>query len=152
MSTDTTGTSRAERPAPQRPLPLFPEPDTEPWWRATAEHRLLYQVGASGRPVFYPRLVGPDALEPGGEWRESAGAGGVYSYTVLRRHGHPFFRSQLPYVVGFVDLDEGFRMLAQVDADPEAIRVGMRVRVGWEDHDGLSVPVFVPDEGRDSVP
>ncbi|SNT58577.1 hypothetical protein SAMN05443665_105018 [Actinomadura meyerae] len=151
MNAESTGTSGTGRPDPRRPLPLFPEPDTEPWWRATAEHRLLYQAGASGRPVFYPRLVEPGAIRPGVRWRESAGAGTVYSHTVLRQHGHPFFRARLPYVVGFIDLDEGFRMLAEIDADPEEIRIGMRVRVGWEDHDGLSVPVFVPAGGGDSV-
>ena len=47
-----------------------------------------------------------------------------------------------------IDLDEGFRMLAEIDADPEAVHVNQRVAVAWEDHPGLSVPVFRPEGSR----
>jgi uncharacterized protein len=70
----------------------------------------------------------------------------LYSYTVIRRHGHPFFRSILPYVVGAVDLDEGFRMLAPVEAaNVDEVDVGQRVELTWEDHDGWSMPIFRPE-------
>lgn len=68
----------------------------------------------------------------------------VYTYTVVRQNGQPFFRARIPYVVGLIDLDEGFRMLAEIAADPEAVHVDQRVTVTWEDHPGLSVPRFVP--------
>jgi uncharacterized OB-fold protein len=132
----------AEKPAPQRPLPTFADPDTAAFWRATGEHKLTYQQTADGRVVFFPRR------HAGGEVRESAGEGVVYTFTVVRQHGHPFFRAHAPYVVALVDLDEGFRLMAEVDADPETIHIGQRVRVGWEDHevDGerLAIPVFTP--------
>jgi hypothetical protein len=67
----------------------------------------------------------------------------VYTFTVIRQNGHPFFRGRVPYLVGLIDLDEGFRMMAEIDA--EAVQVDQRVAVGWEDHDGLSVPVFRPE-------
>jgi len=41
-----------------------------------------------------------------------------------------------------VDLDEGFRMLAEVVEDPDTVHIGQRVAVDWEDHDEVSVPVF----------
>jgi uncharacterized OB-fold protein len=116
-----------------RPLPSFPEPDTEPFWRATHDHRLLYRPeGTPGQPA---------------RWLESAGIGTVYTFTVIRQHGHPFFRARVPYVVGFVDLDEGFRLLAEIGADPATVHVGQRVQVGWEDHDEVSVPVFRSVDG-----
>jgi uncharacterized protein len=125
--------------APTRPLPDLDEPDTGHFWRATAEHRLLYQVDpATGDMVFFPRR------HPGGEWRESAGVGTIYTFTVVRQHGHPFFRTRTPYAVGFVDLDEGFRMLAEIGGDPDLVRIGQRVTVDWEDHEEVSVPVFRP--------
>jgi hypothetical protein len=43
-----------------------------------------------------------------------------------------------------IDLDEGFRMVAEIDAAPDLVEVDQRVAVGWEDHEGLSVPVFRP--------
>ncbi len=133
---------RTDSPAPARPLPSLDEPDTAAFWRATGEHRLTYQEGPDGRVVFFPRRHG------GGRVRDSAGAGVIYTFTVVRQHGHPFFRAHAPYVVALVDLDEGFRIMAEVDADPETVHIGQRVRVGWEDHhvgsDQLAVPVFTP--------
>jgi uncharacterized OB-fold protein len=130
---------------PERPLPLFPEPDTEPFWAATAGHRLTYQVcRACGQVVFHPRRHCTCCTSADLEWRDSAGAGTVYTFTVIRQNGHPFFRARIPYVVGFVDLDEGFRMLAEIAADPQTLRVDQRVTVTWEDHADLSVPIFQP--------
>jgi len=117
---------------------VLTEPDTAEFWRACGEHRLTYTTDRDGGVVFYPRRT------DGGQVRDSAGRGVVYTYTVVRRHGHPYFRSRAPYVVAYVDLDEGFRLLAEVDADPDAVHVGMRVEVGWEDHGETAVPVFRP--------
>ena len=126
--------------SPTRPLPRFPEPDTEPFWQATLDHRLLYQVDAvTGEVVFFPRRATPGRDLT---WKESAGAGTIYTFTVIRQHGHPYFRGRTPYVVAFVDLDEGFRMLTEIVADPDTVQVGQRVAVDWEDHDEVSVPVF----------
>ncbi len=131
---------------PERPLPLFPEPDTEPFWAATAAHRLTYQVCAQcGQVVFHPRrhCTGCTRGEP--EWRDSAGRGTVYTFTVIRQHRQPFFAGRIPYVVAMIDLDEGFRMLAEIEADPDTVHVNQRVTVAWEDHPGLSVPIFRPE-------
>ena len=130
---------------PERPLPLFPEPDTAPFWTATAGHRLTYQVcRACGQVVFHPRRHCTCCTSGDLEWRDSAGAGTVYTFTVIRQHGHPFFRARIPYLVGLIDLDEGFRMLAEISADPETLQVNQRVTVTWEDHTDLSVPIFEP--------
>ena len=127
--------------APARPLPVLDEPDTGPFWRACAEHRLTYQRRRdTGEVVFYPR--GHD--DPDLETLDSAGLGTVYTFTVVRQHGHPFFRAHTPYTVALVDLDEGFRILTEIDAEPGAVHVGQRVALHWEDHDHTSVPIFQP--------
>jgi len=138
----------AERPAAlQRPLPVFPEPDTEPFWAATAGHRLTYQLCTQcGRVVFYPRRHCTGCTSGELERRDSAGRGTVYSFTVIRRAGHPFFRARISYVVGLIDLDEGFRMVAEIEAAPDEVHVNQRVAVTWEDHGSLSVPLFRPDQ------
>jgi uncharacterized OB-fold protein len=129
----------------ERPLPVFPEPDTAPFWAATADHRLAYQVcRACGQVVFYPRRHCTGCLRSDLEWRDSAGQGTVYTFTVIRQNGQPFFRARVPYVTGLIDLDEGFRMLAEIAADPDTVHINQRVTVTWEDHQGLSVPIFVP--------
>ena len=81
---------------------------------------------------------------PAGRSSEFQRPGAPCTRTVIRQNPHPFFSARLPYVVG-LDLDEGFRMVAQIDAPPEAVHVDQRVSVTWEDHPGLSVPLFAPD-------
>lgn len=138
-----------EAQAPGRPLPALSEPDTGPFWVATKEHRLTYQHCAScGEIVFHPRRHCTRCLSTDLQWSDSAGQGTVYSYTVIRQHGHPYFRGRLPYVVGFIDLDEGFRMLAEIDGPPDGVRIGQRVSVGWEDHAEVAIPVFRAADAR----
>jgi uncharacterized OB-fold protein len=131
---------------PARPLPRFPEPDTEPFYAGCREHRLTYQVCRDcGGIVFYPRSHCTHCTGTNLEWRESAGRGSIYSFTVMRQHGNPFYKTRLPMPVALVDLDEGFRMFAEiVGSDPDALRVGQRVQVSWLDEDGVSLPAFTP--------
>ena len=127
-----------------RPLPL-PDPDTDPFWAATRERRLTYQrCGRCDRVVFYPRRHCSHCGSTDLRWHTSAGRGVIYTFTVIRRQDHPFFRSRLPYVLAYVDLDEGFRILAEVVADPESVRIGQPVTVEWEDHEQLRIPIFRP--------
>jgi uncharacterized protein len=58
----------------------------------------------------------------------------------------PMLADRVPYVVALVDLDDGVRMMTNVvDVDPDAVLVGMTVRVGWEPlSDGRHLPVFAP--------
>lgn len=136
---------------PTRPLPRFPEPDTEPFWALTRSHRLGYQVcDDCGGLVFYPRSHCPHCIGGHLAWHESQGLGRIYTYTIIRQHGHPAFRNMAPYVVALVDLDEGFRLLTQVvNCDPQAVSVGQRVRVSWVDEGEVALPAFAPVGGSD---
>lgn len=134
----------------QRPLPRFPEPDTQPFWEATREHRLTYPVCLDcGQITFYPRR---HCMHCGGrrlEWRESKGEGTIYSYSVVRQNRHPAFKDLGAYAIAYVDLDEGFRLLTNIVGvgDPtREVRIGQRVRVRWEDQPGgqISLPMFEP--------
>lgn len=131
---------------PARPLPRFPQADTAPFWEATRDGRLTYQVcRRCGGIVFHPRGHCTHCTSLDLDRRTSAGLGTVYTFTVIRQHGHPFFRARVPYVLAFVDLDEGFRMLAEVTGvAPEDACVGMAVRLEWEDCGDVRVPIFVP--------
>jgi len=132
-----------------RPQPRFPEPDTQPFWEATKSHQLKYQVcTACAKVVFFPRRHCPSCGSSETEWRTSKGAGTVYTYSVVRLNRHPAFRDLGAYAVAYVDLDEGFRILTNVTgvADPvNDVRIGMRVRVKWEDQEsGIALPLFEP--------
>lgn len=135
-------------PAVGRPLPDLTVADTQPFWEATSKGDLMLQRCAScGQVVFYPRAHCPHCGTPKPRWERSAGRGSVYSFTVVRQHPLPFFKARLPYVVALVDLDEGFRMLTNLIVDDvAAVGVGDRVRLRWEQHDQLSIPLFELDE------
>ena len=46
----------------------------------------------------------------------------------------PGFRESLPYVMAYVELDEGLKMLTNlVDCTPEQVKIGMPVEVVFED-------------------
>ena len=132
---------------PTRPLPNLRDLDTQAFWLATKEKRLIYQQCADcGAVVFYPRRRCSSCLSANLEWKESAGEGTVYTYSIVRQSYHPFFRSMAPYAVAWIDLDEGPRLVSNVVGleDPSGVRIGMRVKVRWEEHEALCVPLFEP--------
>ena len=42
-------------------------------------------------------------------------------------------------------ITHGVRRFAEIEADPDTVHVNQRVTVAWEDHPGLSVPIFRPE-------
>ena len=130
------------------PMPKFPEPDTEPFWDAAKNHELRYQVcDECGGIVFHPRRHCTHCPSLNLTWKTSKGEGVIYSYSVVRQNYHPAFRERLPYVIAWIDLDEGFRMLSNVvgvDDPASDVSIGQRVRVEWEDFEEASLPMFTP--------
>jgi uncharacterized OB-fold protein len=133
-----------------RPLPRFPEPDTQHFWDATKNHELTYPTcDDCGNVVFYPRRHCPKCGGVNLTWHTSKGEGTVYSYSVVRQNRNPAFKDLGAYSIAWIDLDEGFRMRSNVMgvSDPtKDIKVGMRVKVQWEDqpNSDISLPLFVP--------
>ena len=122
-----------------RPMPV-PTPTTQPFWDALAQHKIRIQYSPSaGRYVFYPRVLAPGTLVDELEWREISGAASLYTYTVAYRPVAPHFAGDGPQIIAVAEWDEGPRFATEiVNAEPSALRVGMRIR-----------PVFVdvPEEG-----
>ena len=66
-----------------------------------------------------------------------SGKGEVYSFTVIRqiagRAASQAFQNDIPYVVAWVDLDEGPRMITNIIGCPvEKVSLGMKVSVVFE--------------------
>lgn len=99
------------------------------------------------QPHFYPRELCPHCHSDALEWRESAGLGEVYSFTIVRKPP-PIMKGREPYAVALVQLDEGARMMAPLSGcDPETVQVGQRVRIGFSQADeDLVLPIFTPDQ------
>lgn len=128
---------------PGRRLPT-PSSVSAPFWAAARDGYLVRQVCGGGHSYFPPQSACPLCLREDVHWSESDGRGVVYSYTVVHRPPAPGFET--PYVVAIVDLDDGWSILSNVVGDPGAVRVGLRVKVGWAvAADGFTIPVFTPE-------
>jgi uncharacterized OB-fold protein len=133
---------------PERPLPKLTERDTAEFWARTKQRKLSYQKCADcGGVVFYPRRHCTHCLGNNLEWHTASGKGTVYTFSVIRQSYHPFFRTQVPYAVAWIDLDEGPRILSNVVGLTERsaeLEIGQVVMVEWEPHEELSIPLFKP--------
>jgi uncharacterized OB-fold protein len=118
-----------------KPLPE-PTPVTKPFWDGLREHKVKIQYSASAdRYIFYPRILAPGTLADDLEWREVSGAGTLYTFTVADRPTAPPWADALPQFLAIVELDEGPRLSTElVDAHPDTLRVGMRVKAVFSDY------------------
>ena len=135
-----------EKKKSRRPVPHVDE-ESRPFWEACARHELyVQQCRACGRVFYYPRGFCLHDLTADFDWLRCSGKGTVYTFTVTRQNQSAGFRDTLPYVMAYVELEEGVRMLTNiVDCDPEQVRIGMPVEVTFEDlTDEVSVPLFRP--------
>lgn len=117
-------------------------PETQAFWDAAAEGRFLVrQCRACGKAHWYPRSLCPLCASIDTEWREGSGAGRVYTFSVMRRGS-----AGEPFVIAYVELAEGPRMMTQVvGCDPASVSVGMAVRqVFVRSPGGFAVPCFAP--------
>lgn len=118
-------------------LPVSPPvvtPETERFWAGTAEGKLLLpRCDDCSTLIWYPREVCPECRSQNVSWIEASGRGTVYSFSVVHRGGGPW-RAVLPYVLAYVELEEGPRVMTNVvDVDPSSVEVGQRVEVVFDD-------------------
>jgi uncharacterized OB-fold protein len=137
----TTDSESYHKPSPR------PNADTRPFWEACNREELVYQYcPACDKIQFYPRACCILCRGNSLEWRKSAGLGSIYTFTINFRAPSPAFAQEVPYVIALVDLDEGFRMMLNVrDCNPDAVRIGQRVRIVYEVRGGQKIPQSVLD-------
>ena len=134
----------------KKPLPHVDE-ENRWFWEACARHELVLQkCAACGTIRFYPRALCPKCLSSEIRYLRSSGRGKVYTFTVTYQNQAPGFRDELPYVMAYVELDEGPRILTNiVKTPPDAVAIGMPVEVVFEDvDDALAIPRFQRTETR----
>ena len=130
----------------RKPLPV-----TQPWslkfWEGAKENKLLIQeCRECGKLIFYPRKSCPECWSSDLGWSEASGKGKVYTYTVTLTDVEQKFAEDLPYVLAYVDLEEGIRMMTRiVGCEPEEVHIGMDVEVVFEEvTEEFSLPFFRP--------
>lgn len=129
-----------------RPLPT-PTPETQPYWDALREHKLLIQRCTDCvKAYFYPRPFCPTCFSKNVEWFEASGKGTLYSFVINHRPAPGFGPD--PYVIAVVELEEGGRMMSNlvgIDADPDKIHCDMPLEIVYLDvNDQVTLPQFRP--------
>jgi uncharacterized OB-fold protein/acyl dehydratase len=132
-------------PKPPRPLPSVTQ-DNAFFWEGLKEGELRIQRCTGCGALRHTPLPGCgecQSLE--WDWIVSAGAGEIYSHVTVHYPQVPSFDYPLP--IGLIELDEGTRIVANLDMAPEDVRIGMRVQARIQAFDDeLSLPVFAPQE------
>ncbi|WP_112265977.1 bifunctional MaoC family dehydratase N-terminal/OB-fold nucleic acid binding domain-containing protein [Lentzea terrae] len=119
--------------------------DTEYFWDGCREGELRIQrCGGCGLLRHPPGPMCPECGATKPKYLVSDGRGVVYSYVV---HHHPQVPGkQTPFVVALVELDEGVRMLGELDGEPS---IGLPVEVVFTKvDDELTMPSWRPRADR----
>jgi uncharacterized OB-fold protein len=123
-------------------LPIPPgrvTPDNAEHFEGLAAGKLLLpRCERCGAVIWYPRHFCPacGSLEVG--WFEASGRGTLYSFSIVRR-GQGAYAEAGPYVLAYVELAEGPRVMTNLLVDPEefdVISIGQPVQMVIEKADG----------------
>lgn len=83
--------------------------------------------------IFFPRVLCPVCHGTELDWVISSGKGTVYTFTTARQRPE----KGGDYNVAMVELNEGVRMMTQVDGDPMSVKIGMPVTAYVGEIDGV---------------
>ncbi|MCT9812827.1 Zn-ribbon domain-containing OB-fold protein [Acidovorax sp. Be4] len=126
------------------PLPRA-NAQTNAYWDGCAQGELRYQrCGQCGQVQCIPRSLCDRCQSSDLPWSASRREGTVLTFTTVYRAPLPAFKEMLPYVIAIVDLDEGFRVMANALScvPPDALAIGARVRIGFKEVHGMALPVL----------
>lgn len=129
-----------EAPAPQADL------DDAAFWRNCAERKLRFQrCAACGAARHPPGPVCPKCQSTQVEWTDAPEIGEVFTFTIVHHPSHAAVKAAVPYNIMVVDYPElgHVRVVSNiVDAAPGEIRIGMKVRLVWEQQQGEWLPRY----------
>ena len=129
------------------PLPL-PDPLTQFFWDAAAEHKLMIQqCNDCGQHIHPPRPICRKCLSTDLAPVEVSGRATLYSWTVAEQAFHPYFADKLPYVYATVELEEqSTKLITNIVGCPIGdLRVGMPLEVTFEPlGETITLPKFRP--------
>jgi uncharacterized OB-fold protein len=142
--------------AGERPFRILPRitPDNEFFWTSGADGQLRFlRCTDCGYFVHPPSPICPDCLTKSLEPTPVSGLATVATFTVNVQPWIPGFDP--PYVIAMVEIVEqpGVRLTTNiVDCSPEAVHIGMPVRVTFEQYDDVWLPLFSPALAAAPVP
>lgn len=121
-------------------------PHEAAFWQHCAQRELrIQQCADCGRFRHPPQPACARCRSTRSRWTAVTGDGEVYTYTIVHHAAEKVLREALPYNVAIVLLDgaDDVRLTSNViDAKPEEMRVGLRVKLVWESAGGRWLPRF----------
>ncbi len=129
-----------------RELPTA-EADARDYWLSAAKGQLtVAKCNACGNVFHYPRPHCPACWSDQIEMILACGRATLYTYSTVHRNELAPFADRLPYVAAVVELEEGPRLMTNVeDCDPDRLAIGMALMVSFRQlTDTVAAPVFVP--------
>lgn len=138
--------------APEPPPRKLPQltPETTPFWTGGQDGRLLIQRCASCRRYQHPPLpLCPHCRTPTMAPAAVSGRGTVKTFTVNRQQWLPGLTGD--FVFAAVELAEQAELyvFSNILAPPETLRAGLPVKVCFEQHEDVWLPLFRPDGNGD---
>jgi uncharacterized OB-fold protein len=132
------------------PLPDADDPITGPFWKGAQRGVLMLQRCAKCRVYrWIPRPACTRCWSMHTEWAAVSGRGRIHSWVRIHHAFTPAFAEMVPYQVAIVDLDEGVRILGNIDRSfASQLTIGQPVEARFQDMDGASLLYFVPTEAR----
>jgi len=120
--------------------------ETRAYWEGCARHELVLQrCKRCGLVQHRPRALCASCLSSEVEHFVASGQGEVHTYTIIHQNQIQPYVGAVPYVLAYVDLPEGPRLLTNVvGCEPDEVTVGMAVRVEFVDTGEFAVPRFRP--------
>lgn len=114
--------------------PVTPRGEEAVYFERLKHNELVYHHCDSCDRVLFPlRQVCTGCASENLALKVSNGQGSVHSFTTQYRAPHPFFADSVPYTLLLVDLEEGFRVLANlVEAVESDIAIGSPVEAVFD--------------------
>ena len=134
-----------------KPFRVLPRvtPLNEHFWRGGADGELRFlRCQDDGTYVHPPAPVCPECLGKNVSPEAVSGRATVLTYTLNHQQWVP--APDHPYCIAIVELEEqtGLRLMTNVVNCPaEDVRIGMAVKVLFEEHEDVFIPVFEPAGG-----
>lgn len=129
MAEARTATSEA----PKRPAPTI-TPENAEYWKAAREGRLLLGTCSECNKLCHPpQSVCPFCWSSKVGTKAASGRGKVNAFTLVHQSGIPAFRARLPYVIAYVELEEGVSLISNIiHCDAKSVRIDMPVKAVFE--------------------
>jgi uncharacterized OB-fold protein len=119
----------------------------ETYWKFVNDGEIRVQQCANCQHRRFPPSEVCDAcLSQECTWEKIEPGGTLITFFIVRDPGRAREGLSVPYCVGHADLDGGVRFTANVlDLDPDAVAIGMRVRLELRKSASGTLPQFVPE-------